>query len=97
MTTPVGQPHDIETIQHGGVLVTPLPELPVPGGGGDHYTERSWSSRYSRTPIYRAPIYRKPRFTGRVNFPRYWKLTIFSPIYRAPRFTGQNPFPRASR
>eukprot|EP00116_Pleurobrachia_bachei_P011831 sb/3472093/ len=25
---------------------------------------------YSRTPIYRAPIYRKPRFTGRVNFPR---------------------------
>eukprot|EP00116_Pleurobrachia_bachei_P017492 sb/3477754/ len=35
-----------------------------------------------------------PRFSDRINFPRYRKLTVFDPDLVATRFSDQNPFPR---
>eukprot|EP00116_Pleurobrachia_bachei_P018490 sb/3478752/ len=65
--------------------------------GNCHVLQTKISIYVQSTPIYRAPIYRKPRFTGRVNFPRYRKLTVFhpdipgTPIYQAKSFPPEDP------
>eukprot|EP00116_Pleurobrachia_bachei_P013424 sb/3473686/ len=71
------------------------------GKSGSDYT--GWPLGIQSNPDLPGPDLPEPRFTGRMNFPRYRKITVFypynitgTPIYRAKRFPPIIPVNRGS-